>query len=83
MNNPITIPRAAASPLPRVRQTMDAVVAAYIHEISERHKPSSDPPGRTAGTGPAPKLPRRSRPADRGQVSGSHQRRGAISSCIF
>jgi hypothetical protein len=36
--NPPTNPPSSSPPRPSVQLTTDAVVAAYIHQISERHR---------------------------------------------
>jgi hypothetical protein len=38
MTNPPTNPPSARATRPSVQLTTDAVVASYIHEISERHR---------------------------------------------
>jgi hypothetical protein len=38
MTNPLTNPPSGPAARPSVQLTTDAVVASYIHEISERHR---------------------------------------------
>jgi hypothetical protein len=56
--NPPTNPPSDSAPGPSVQLTTDAVVAAYIHEISDRHRrtdqAAQNPPG-PSNSGRAPR----------------------------